>query len=26
VFAPPAFTEAVEGALQARGRSCGARA
>jgi hypothetical protein len=26
VFAPPAFTEAVEGALKARGRRCGARA
>jgi len=26
VFAPPAFTEAVEGALEARGRSCGTRA
>jgi hypothetical protein len=26
VFAPPAFTEAVEGALKARGRSCGGKA
>jgi hypothetical protein len=26
VFAPPAFTEAVEGALKARGRSCGNKA